>query len=187
MAHPFFSLWEQSYGTVPPLNWKLKDRLPDRWLRVHTLPDSKRYASTESESAEIAARQVTTAKALFEDDAPVWLVTWRYFPPWGASELAQESEEVGVPLVEGGILPGDADGETIAVLVARLRWSVSASATLRRAIADDQERAMWVHERTLEVFAPYDGGVDLIFSSVERRDQCRQRFSAWRSARSDGL
>jgi hypothetical protein len=44
-----------------------------------------------------------------------------------------------------------------------------------------------VHERTTEVFAPYDGGVDLIFSNVERRDQYRQRFSAWLSARPDGL
>lgn len=187
MAHPFFSLWEQSYGTVPPLNRKLKGDLPHRWLRIHTLPHSKRYAETESEAAEIAERQVTTAKALFEDDAPVWLVTWRCHSSAGTRELAQISEKVGVPLAEAGILTGDADDETIAIMVARVRWSASASSSLRRAIADDQVRAMWVQQRTAEVFAPYDGGVDLIFSSVERRDQYRQRFSTWLSARPDGL
>jgi hypothetical protein len=187
MAHPFLGFWAQRFGVVPPLNWKLKGGLPDRWLRIHTLPDSKRYASAESEAAEIAERQVTTAKALFEDDTPVWLVTWRYPPPSAARELAQPNEKVGVPLVEVGVIAGDVEDETIAVLVARLRWSPSTSARLRRAIAEDEERAMWVHERTAEVFAPYDGGVDLIFSSAERRDQYRQRFSAWLSPRPDGL
>jgi hypothetical protein len=187
MEHPFVSFWEQSYGSVPPLNWKLRAGVPDRWLRIHTLPYSKRYAGTQSEAAEIAERQVTTAKAPFEDDAPVWLVTWRYHPPPGATELAYPSEKFGALLVEAGVLDGDAEHETITVLVARLRWSASTSASLRRAIADDEERAMRVHERTAEVFAPYDGGVDLIFSSVERRDQHKQRFSAWLSSRPSGL
>jgi len=187
MVHPFLSLWEQSYEMVPPLWWKLRGGLPDRWLRIHTLPNSKRYANTESEAGEIAGRQATTAKALFENDAPVWLVTWRYHPPPGAVELAQPGEKIGVPLVVAGILAGDEEDATIAVLVGRLRWNASTSASLRRAIADDEGRAMWVHERTAEVFAPYDGGVDLIFSSVERRDEHRQRFSAWLSAHPDGL
>jgi hypothetical protein len=186
MTHPFFAFWEQNYGRVPPLNWKLKLEVPDRWLRIHTLPASKRYAGNASEAAEIAERQVTTAKALFEDDAPVWLVTWRYGSPPGAAELAEPSEAIGVPLVEAGVLAGDADEGTTAVLVARLRWDASASEKLRRAIARDEERAMWVHERTAEIFAPYDGGVDLIFSSTERRDQHRPRFSAWLSTRADG-
>jgi hypothetical protein len=107
-------------GLVPPLNWKLRGGLPDRWLRIHTLPDSKRYAGTESEAAEIAERQVTTAKALFEDGAPVWLVPWRCHPSPGATEIAQPSEKVGVPRVVAGVLAGDAEDETIAVLVARL-------------------------------------------------------------------
>ncbi len=50
-----------------------------------------------------------------------------------------------------------------------------------------EARAMWVHSSTGEVFAPYDGGVDVVFSSVERRDLHRQRFSAWLSSRPDGL
>jgi hypothetical protein len=75
MIHPFLSFWEQSYGGIPPFKWRLKERLPDRWLRIHTLPDSKRYAGTEAEFAEIAERQVTAAEALLDHDAPVWLVT----------------------------------------------------------------------------------------------------------------
>jgi hypothetical protein len=187
MAHPFLRYWEQSYGVVPPLNWKLRGGLPDRWLRIHTLPDSKRYAGSESEAAEIGKRQVTTAKALFEDDAPVWLVTWRYRAQGQTTDLPEPSEMIGVPLVEAGVLAVDAEDEIVAVLVARLRWSASTSASLRRAIADDAERAMWMHELTAEVFAPYDGGVDLIFSSVQRRDEHRERFSAWLSAHPDGL
>jgi hypothetical protein len=186
MEHPFVGFWERSYGRIPPLNWKLKKRLPDRWLRIHTLPDSKRYADTEAESAEIAARQVTAAEALFDNDAPVWLVTWRYHLP-GATEVAEPSETVEGPLVEAGVLPGEAEDETITVLVTGLRWSASTSASLRRAIADDKQRAMWVHQRTAEVFSPYDGGVDLVFSTVERRDEYRQRFSAWLSPCPNGL
>jgi hypothetical protein len=166
----------------------LKTDLPERWLRIHTLPGSKRYADSDAEAAEIAQRQVASAQALFEDDAPVWLVTWRYGSLSGAmNDVAPLGEKMGLPLVEACALAVDEEDQTIAVLVAALRWSPSSSAPLRRAIANDEERAMWVHARTAEVFAPYDGGVDLIFSSVERRDQHRSRFSAWLSSRPDGL
>jgi hypothetical protein len=50
---------------------------------------------------------------------------------------------------------------------------VDSSASLGRAIANNAERAMWVHASSADVFAPYDGGVDMIFSSVERRDAHR--------------
>jgi hypothetical protein len=45
---------------------------------------------------------------------------------------------------------------------------------------------MCVHAGT-EVFSPYDRGVDLIPSSVERREAVRERLSGWLSSRADGL
>lgn len=151
------------------------------------LPDSKRYAESESEHAEIAARQVTIARVLFEDDAPVWLVARHYLAPTSASDLAKRSAEIGAPLTEACVLSIDEMDDPVAVLAVQTQWSETMWTTVLRAIADDQERAMWVHARTGEVFAPYDGGVDVIFSSGERRDLYRQRFASWLSSRADGL
>ena len=110
-----------------------------------------------------------------------------YLAPTSASDLAKRSAEIGAPLTEACVLSIDEMDEPVAVLAVHTRWSESRWARVLRAIADDQERAMWVHARTGEVFAPYDGGVDVIFSSGERRDLYRQRFSAWLSPRPDGL
>jgi hypothetical protein len=59
--------------------------------------------------------------------------------------------------------------------------------TALRAVADDRVRALWVSEVTGEVFAPYDGGADLIVMSGERAELLRGTFASWLSPRTDGL
>ena len=59
--------------------------------------------------------------------------------------------------------------------------------TLLDAIAADVQRALWVSARSGAVFAPYDGGADLIVPSEVERDALAETFAAWRSPRPDGL
>jgi hypothetical protein len=185
MAHPFVTSWEQNYGAIPPQSWRLKLLLPTRWLRIHTLPGSKRYAETQGEAAEVATRQMAAAKALFEDADPVWVVTWRFGPLAATTDVLVRS--TGLRLEEACVLAEDEQDEPVTVLAGSERWNAEGSASLRCAIAEDRERAMWVHAITGEVFAPYDGGVDLIFSTVERRDANRPIFADWLSTLSSGL
>jgi len=55
------------------------------------------------------------------------------------------------------------------------------------AVAEDRLRALWLNTVSKEVYAPYDGGADLILSTAERRDLLKQEFAGWLSARPDSL
>ncbi|WP_456695409.1 DUF3885 domain-containing protein [Aeromicrobium sp. P5_D10] len=43
--------WQQRWPGVRPVGHELPNNVPDRWVRFHSLPHSKRYAATPSEYA----------------------------------------------------------------------------------------------------------------------------------------
>lgn len=75
---------------------------------------------------------------------------------------------------------------------ARLRPSVIASGRPSThdgsaSTAEDRLRAAWLGTSSGEVFAPYDGGVDLILANEGRRDALAGKYGDWLSGRPDGL
>ena len=53
-------------------------------------------------------------------------------------------------------------------------------------IADDEVRFMWMSADTGAVFAPYDGGVDLILPDTQAVSQMALKHSDWLSSYRDG-
>jgi hypothetical protein len=77
-VEPFKDWWSRTVGEVPPLGWLLRDLLHERWLRIHTLPDAKRYAETEPEHDEVLRRQNSVAGEILGNREPCWLVVPTY-------------------------------------------------------------------------------------------------------------
>ena len=53
----FIDYWNKEYPGSYPINHELKWIYPDRWFRIHSLPDSKRYAESADEYKIILERQ----------------------------------------------------------------------------------------------------------------------------------
>jgi hypothetical protein len=53
-----------AFGDLPPVSHLLRRAILDRWLRVHSLPQSKRYAETDVEYEELIRRH--NAESLVE-------------------------------------------------------------------------------------------------------------------------
>ncbi|WP_200926706.1 DUF3885 domain-containing protein [Sphaerimonospora mesophila] len=53
------ALWRERWPLCPPLAYELKNAYHDRWVRFHSLPDSKRYADDEAEYAILLHRYNT--------------------------------------------------------------------------------------------------------------------------------
>ena len=70
---------------------------------------------------------------------------------------------------------------------ADLQWDLAPNAELLRRIALDEVRAIWMNRSTGELFAPYDGGLDIIAADESRRNSLRSTFSAWLPANDAGL
>jgi hypothetical protein len=180
--------WSRHFDTAP-LGYLLRKAHPDRWLRVHSLPESKRYSTGPEEQEIVLHRQATLAAELLTTD-PVQLITVQWAAVPDESSQAKQIAHFGdrtfhalghlgraIDPVDGGPSFWASDGT----------WENALERQALLAIANDEIRALWLNTRSGEVFAPYDGGVDLILQCRERRDALRLKYVEWLSGRSDGL
>jgi hypothetical protein len=167
MGMVFEEYWMAHFGNVPPLGHVLRVALPDRWMRFHALPGAKRYGDTAEERAEVLVRGHAIAAAVLGDGA-CWCVTGQVV--W--------ADDVVMPLEWR-------DGDMVTRFAAELVAGVDD--TLLMEIADDRGRAVYVGAVRPVVFAPYDGGFDVIMESAAQVVALRAQFLGWISARLDGL
>lgn len=177
MASPeFASFWTLHFADTPPLGHRLRLRDASRWLRIHALPGGERYASSDTERDQILARLNGAATAVLGDEGRCWLVA----PDHDGGLRAR------VPHVPAMTEHEDVESAVV-FLVAPVIWRPGAFDELLGAVADDRCRALWIQRTTAEVFAPYDGGADLVLATPERRDELRDALADWVSPRADGL
>lgn len=176
--------WAARFGDTPPVGYCLRQAFDSRWLRVHSLPESKRYAESAAEHDEVLRRAWVCACELLPEGEAVWIVSCEFAESIAEPRLAEapslvfrylrtfESEHADLPL---------------RAYVAAARWPHEDFDALISAIAADRIRALWVSAATGAVFAPYDGGIDLILESTPRRDALRGTYGAWLSNHPAGL
>ena len=76
----------------------------------------------------------------------------------------------------------------VMLFAAATRWqSHQFDAILRRVANDEIRYVSWLNAETGEIFAPYDGGADLLLDSGERRDALATKYKNWLSIDPQGL
>jgi hypothetical protein len=195
-------LWERRWPATPLAADELKSTHAARWFRVHSLPQSKRYADSDAERAEILARHHTVLKALGADatDAVLCVVA-----RWGSAESVVHEDPDLERAHAGGWLwrsmpPDDADdidddvGEPPPELNKRWCHLFVSEGPLSKwdgvlsLVADWRASGVMILTRDLSwIYHPYDGGADVIAPTTAERDQLRAQFASWLSHRSDGL
>ena len=83
------NFWSDQYGDVPPLGFLLRAAFSDRWLRLHALPQSKRYAEDDAERKIILDRANRIGEAMFGAAGPIWLMYCR--PNYDARDISFDS------------------------------------------------------------------------------------------------
>lgn len=173
------------------MGWRLRERFRSRWFRIHGLPEMKQYPETPDELAEIHRRHEVLAAEIFRiDDGHCWIV----IPEWKKT-IATPPEVQWSSNMEFSIgwRPDkrtddhDEDEDPTCAWVTSAKWSASETRAARERIINDETRILWVSRETLEVFAPYDGGVDILAADGARMANLARQFKAWRSPRPDGL
>lgn len=67
-------LLNAAFGELPPVGHVLRSAIAERWLRIHSLPHSKRYAETEPEYDELLRRHNELALEVLGPRNPALLV-----------------------------------------------------------------------------------------------------------------
>ena len=185
--------WTHRFDDAPPIAHSFRDSQRDCWVRFHSLPESKRYADSESEWTTLLERHNGVVTALVSDNAQLDLLTTNWsdsespdLPPARFCELQLPTEHWRTVAMHE--LDGDPDPNYWHIFRSSIVWRRTALDDVIRLVADDYiSNVMILDPHDSWLFHPYDGGMDVILGSTEQRDDLSRKFNHWRSSRSDGL
>jgi hypothetical protein len=192
----FQKYWNHNFDLCPPIGHMFKVNFSANWFRIHNLPEAKRYATNKDEHLEILYRQNTLLEELsgtegtriflvtgvygFGDEPSITLPLHSSFAPYNFEFLEQvDLHAISHQYYDKGIVYYPAYALT--------EWRWAQHDPLLQAIANDELRAFFILPVSKIMFAPYDGGVDIIVFDEERRKYIKEKYKAWLSEREDGL
>lgn len=177
--------WRASFGAALPAGFLCRIALPDRWLRIHSLPGSKRYPETDADRRELLSRQNSAGSYTLGEGSNCILFVTRF----GEKKLWSASDNLPLNgLTPEHALSHEEDEDQTQFFALRLVWRSGAFDELILAAAEDRSGPLlFANTATRSAYAPYDGGADLFFPSPVIVGAAKQRFSSWLSERDDGL
>lgn len=104
--------WHEAFLGCEPVAYLVTDVYPDRWVRFHSLPGSKRYPDTEAEYATVRYRHNTVLRELVGGGRQMVLLTTGYSD---STEPVRQSEFDQL----------DPDGAPWRTIERETTWSVS--------------------------------------------------------------
>jgi hypothetical protein len=166
--------WNEHFPESAPVGYLLRQIYPERWLRIHSLPESKRYADTAEEYVELLRRHNEVATDVLGAGSQCYLIEGFWV----------ESDEGGggwVLTVEGEELP-------LRLEVTETTWDYGRFDALLREVADwTRANVVFASRESGRIYAPYDGGADLICRDEQERHKFKGAYRAWLSRHPAGL
>jgi len=192
----FNSLWAKRYPATAPISYLFKYDFADRWFRIHSLPESKRYANNDKEWEILLTRQNSIITDILGEDSKIILVTGEYHDdespelhPIGEVNSIKEFKFINLDVIDlHKLLPNEYDpGRIYRPMFHADEWQKGKYDNVLRDIANDEVRVSFVSVDSDTIVAPYDGGVDLILKDSQTRDSYKIKYRAWLSSREDGF
>lgn len=195
-AEQFYAFWKATYPDTIPISHFFRHSYNERWFRIHSLPESKRYAETEQEWNTLLSRQNTIISDFISDSNELYLVTGEYYQEgepetedFLSSDCFKGLEFISLPFINlHAISPNTYDEDsTYKPSLAKVSWKPKAFDVLLKSIANDEVRAFFVSVDKKCLIAPYDGGMDFVLESVEVKDTYKNKYKDWLSKHPEGL
>jgi hypothetical protein len=182
--------WNSHFEGFAPEAHTLKNEFKDRWVRFHSLPESKRYPDSEPEYQEVLSRYNSLLQEIFGLQNSLLVVLPEY----------SDSVEPIKPEIElQELFPESAYWCSVAQHEEdedEFYWHLHTSAVtlgsqelnkLFRLVANDEiGNIIIVGIASNTIFHPYDGGSDVILPSTEKRNELKNKFSMWLSSHPEG-
>jgi hypothetical protein len=189
----FERFWKQQYPKSLPVGYMLREAYKERWLRVHSLPESKRYAETEAEYQEVLIRHNILLSDLLGDSSKYVLLTTGYsetptpchsYPQLDA--LVKDSKHLfSIPMHE---LRGEAEPYYWHFFMSERRWNKNSVDDLLLLVADNEvANILFVGVNQGCIYHPYDGGADIIVKTRTLKNVKRKKYSTWLPRNTAGL
>lgn len=154
------------------------------WFRVHSLPESKRYAESTAEREIVFQRYRAFGTALLGANSTCLAIRSRPDPLDQSDPFASCADHGST---WNPFLDLTHEGEVWHSQVAEVRWEPQKLRPLLTAIAEDREGLILFLAPGIDtIFAPYDGGADGFSFDPQIREQLKREFHTWRSPQPSG-
>lgn len=183
------SEWSRRWPGCRPIGHELRDSARATWVRFHSLPGAKRHPEDEAEYDELLGRHNTVIGELVLASASaavqVFTCAWSAESSPTPREVALERFAPAPSVLWASI---ERAGSWTHLYAGTLPWRTGVLDDLLRWVADDRTADVIVASADLSwLYHPYDGGADVIASSVEERDRLKAAHRAWLSSHPHGL
>jgi hypothetical protein len=187
------SQWQHQFPGSEPVAHRLRTTFPDRWVRFHSLPESKRYPEREDEYATVLNRHNRVLGELLGQERAVVLLTTGYSETLASASPPPELRLLdpqprlwrSVPLHEED---GFDDPSYWHVFASEWTWQPGLFNPVVRLVADDMIRNVMIVPPDCQwLLHPYDGGMDVLLESTEVRNRFRTAYQNWLSPLASGL
>jgi hypothetical protein len=181
--------WQEHYGTEP-VAYELRKTLPDRWVRIHGLPEMKRYPESPDEYAIILHRHNKVLSDLLGPGEPAIIVTAGYSD--SQDTTPRQNPDLQHPLswhwTSLPMEPEDPSSYYLHLFARVITWQPGILDDLLRLVASDKAADVMIIGCAQGVtYHPYDGGGDIIARDQSHRDELKVKFANWLSPLASGL
>jgi hypothetical protein len=186
-------VWRRNFGDFEPVAHLLRDRFHDRWVRFHSLPDSKRYPESADEVAIVLERHNRLIDRLTNGERSLTLLGTECSasPSPSRTELADEgvckAEEAWCSVAMHELSQDWEEPTYWHLFASALQWRPGMLDSVLRLVSQDKAVNLMLLAPRGWLYHPYDGGADVILPSEEQRTLLASEFSPWLSRHPLGL
>ena len=171
--------WISNWGDCTPVGHVLTWQQRERWVRFHSLPGSQRYAHTPAQAQEILRRHRVTLAELSGRPGVDGLLVIAHDYDW-RDRVSGWSKKLLVDAWPWQIIPEDqAEDTPRSYLWVKYLDSVPQLEQLLAEVAAERADIVVTDSHCGWLYAPYDGGADVVLTSVEARNALRSRHLEW--------
>ncbi|OTG81716.1 hypothetical protein [Acinetobacter sp. ANC 4648] len=198
MVSNFECKWNKYFPNKAPIPYLFKYYFQNNWLRVHSLPNSKRYANHAVEIDLLLRRQNQVISDCLTSGIPIFIVSGNYFignsstPSYDQASILQYDFITGSRINLHKLDPkyfddGESNDSCFIPMFTETVWEPNLHNDLLIKIANDETRAFLISFEKKIIIAPYDGGLDLITEDLDLKNKIRQKYCEMLSKRHDQL
>jgi len=160
----------------------LRESHHPRWLRFWSLPDGERLPKTEAGRAETERRHLAALAGLNTTDAPLMIIAEDYHPASYTSGWAKHDLPGAWPWKRFVIIEDDADDDDEHLTFYFWVRAVASDAEVKHVLGratEDTARFVIAPPDLAWLYAPYDGGADMLIIDDEARLRLRAAHEEW--------
>ncbi len=181
--------WQEEYG-IEPRTPLFRQQFKNRWCRIYSLPEGKRYPETRREYQILLQRHNRVLASLFSQEKNLVLLTTG-FSRGNRSEAVQDNALMHPEARHWRSILADEenpDGPPWHLFWRGIQWMPGVLDGVITQTAEDKSwNVIVLGADTHCLYMPYDGGADLILSDEEQCKRVKLEFIEWVSPRADGL